>query len=203
MPLRTPPGASGRREKLEQLPDAELCELCAARDELAWSVLVSRYRKLVFAIPMRAGLSEEEVEDVFQSTYARLATRLGTIEQKDRVQAWIVTTARRLTIDAIRARQKHRERREETTELDRVEDPAELPSDAVMALERRHLVRLALSRLGERCSKLLQLLFYEREERSWESVADELGMPLGSVGPTRARCLAKLLKEYETLERME
>lgn len=201
-PPRSPvPGPAARRAELEALSDAELAGLCVEQDNVAWETLIRRYRRLVYAIPNRAALPPEIVEDVFHETFAKLAERIDRIDQRDRIRAWIVTTARRLTIDAIRSKSTRRQLPDSEPVLANLEDPAELPTDALESAERRHLVRQALTRLGERCRRLVSLLFYDRSDppRSYESIAAELGMPLGSLGPTRARCLTKLMKEYESL----
>lgn len=184
------------------MSDLELVAACRRDDNLAWETLIRRYRRLVYAVPSRAGLPPDQIETIFHETFAKLAERIDTIDRGDRVRAWVVTTARRLTIDAIRGRARGRELEDSEETLEHLEDPAELPSDAVEKMERRHLVRTALRRMGERCRRLLTALFYDRSDppRSYESIAAELGMPLGSLGPTRARCLAKLLQEYEGLD---
>ncbi len=205
MPLRADapesPIARRRRER-DAMSDEELVRLCTDGDELAWACLVRRYRRLVYAVPNRAGLDTDRVEHVFHETFARLAERIDSLEQSHRVRAWIVTTARRLTIDTIRAKSARREVEDGDAALARVEDARELPADAIQRMEERHLVRQALLRVPERCRRLLVALFYDRSDppRSYESIAADLDMPLGSMGPTRARCLAKLLGEYRALE---
>ncbi|MFN8178890.1 MAG: sigma-70 family RNA polymerase sigma factor [bacterium] len=200
MPRR--PSLEERRVELERLPDATLLERCTARDELAWEILVRRYRKLVYAVPFRARLPSEAVEEVFHATFARLSERIDTVRDRSKVRAWMVTTARRLTIDAIRRRAAMAAHEELDAAGNHVVDPQELASEQMESLERRHLVRQALLRLGERCRRLLRLLFYDTSDppRSYESIARELGMPLGSLGPTRARCLVRLREELKTLE---
>ena len=102
--LRDSQPLDARRRELELLDDAGLVRLCVDREELAWAVLVQRFRRLVYAIPVRAGLRDDQAEHVFHETFARLAERIGKLKEPHRVRAWIVTTARRLMIDIIRAR---------------------------------------------------------------------------------------------------
>jgi RNA polymerase sigma factor (sigma-70 family) len=181
--------------------DAELVARCAARDERAWSELVVRYRRLVHAIPSRAGLSADDAEEIFQETFARLATQIGSLQDGDRVRAWIVTTARRLTIDLIRSRISARRLRDSVIRLDELSPPAaDLPSFEIEQLEEQHLVRRALARLDVRSRRVLEVFFYAPGERpNYREIAKELGMAVGSLGPTRARCLQKLRNEYERL----
>lgn len=196
------PSVAGRRLELERLSDSLLVERCAARDELAWEVLVRRYRKLVYTIPFRAGLQPHASEDVFQVTFARLSERIDSVRDRARISAWIVTTARRLTIDAIRSRDAARLDPQSEAALEQVADPRDLAPVEMERIERRHLVRQAMQRLGERCRQLLRLLFYDTSDppRSYESIARELGVPIGSLGPTRARCLAKLEAELQGVQ---
>lgn len=192
-----------RRREIEQLDDAELVRLCAEREEVAWAVMVQRFRRLVYAIPLRAGLRDDQTEHVFHETFAKLAERIDSLREPHRVRAWIVTTARRLTIDVMRARASGPVFTDSEVALAQTEDPAELAPDEITRLETRHLVRQALLRLGDRCRRLLTVLFYDDSDppRSYESMARELGMPVGSLGPTRARCLAKLATELEDFHR--
>jgi RNA polymerase sigma factor (sigma-70 family) len=190
-----------RRRHLEQLEDGDLVQLCVENDEMAWATLVQRFRRLVYAIPVRAGLRDDQTEQVFHETFAKLAERIGSLREPHRVRAWIVTTARRLVIDVMRSRASNPTLADSEAALTAVEDPASLAPDEITRLETRHLVRQAMLRLGDRCRRLLTVLFYDDSDppRSYESVARELGMPVGSLGPTRARCLAKLATELEDL----
>jgi RNA polymerase sigma factor (sigma-70 family) len=182
----------------ERLSDAELTARCVSGDERAWALLVDRYRRLIYTIPYRMGLDPADADEIFQITFARLAERLGGLEQPDRVRAWLVTTARRLALNAAGRRKNF-----DSEVSAAIADPADLPSETLARLEEQQLVRIALSRLGGPCRRLLTLLYYPAEgagkASSYESVARELGIPIGSVGPTRLRCLRKLLVEFRSL----
>jgi len=195
--------AADRQRQLETLPDDELCTRCVHGDRLAWETLVRRYQRLVYAIPARAGLRGEQVEEVFHTTFSRLAERIASIRDRERLRAWIVTTARHLTIDVIREKRSTLSPEESARALERVPDSSPAVDDVITSLERRHLLWLAVRRLDERCRRIIELLFYDSSDPppSYESIAAEIGMPLGSLGPTRARCLKKLLAEFRALER--
>ena len=170
--------------------DEELLRACRRGDEAAWEALVRRYQRLVYAVPRRAGLDEDAAADVFQDVFATLLENVEAIEQPSRLHAWLVTTARRKTWLAIkRARRTH--------PLDDEEgeggEVASIPDEALAQLEQQHLVRAALSELEERCRTLIELLFYRAEPPAYSEVAAALGTTEGSIGPTRARCLKKLL----------
>ncbi len=202
-PAESPrPSVAERRRALAALPDDALCGRCAEGDRLAWTVLVDRYQRLVFAVPARAGLREDECEEIFHTTFVKLAQRVGTLRERGRVRAWVVTTARRLTIDVIRSRRTRRVVEDPEEHLARLPDPAAGVDESLADLEQRHQVRQALARLDDRCRRLIDLLFYDAGDppRSYEQVAAEMGMPQGSLGPTRGRCLQKLLAALRAVQ---
>ena len=172
--------------------DAELIAACNGGEAWAWDALVDRYKGLVYSVALRAGLAEEDAADVFRTVFARLLEHLERINQPQGLAAWFITTTRR---EAWRALQKRR--REGPS--DQVASMLDLqsPRDADMRpfealLLDRDLVREALALLEGRCRELLTLLYFEPAEPSYEQIGDRLRMPVGSIGPTRARCLQKM-----------
>jgi RNA polymerase sigma factor (sigma-70 family) len=184
-----------------QPTDRELLKACREGDESAWEVLVDRYQRLIYAIPRRAGLDEDQASEVFQEVFATLLQKLDDITEPDRLHAWLVTTARRKTWRLLSKERLLRpantsdERREE--ELAAVMDDAPLPDENLVRLEEQHRIRTALLALDERCQRLLTLLYYQPEPPSYAEIAAEFGTPEGSIGPTRARCLKKMLQLLE------
>lgn len=178
--------------------DLELVLDCRRGDQLAWEKLVRRYQRLVYAIPLRAGLSEDEAAEIFQDVFTTLFEKLNDIEEPERLQAWLVTTTRRRTLRTISQRPRQTSLDDQETdsaqEAGTVRDESPLPDEELMVLEEQHQIRLAVSQLDDRCKTLVELLFYQREPPSYAEVAKVLGVPEGSIGPTRARCLAKLLR---------
>jgi RNA polymerase sigma factor (sigma-70 family) len=177
--------------------DASLASRCVRGEAAAWTALVQRYQRLVYAIARRAGLDDHAVADVFQTVFARLVEHLPRIRQSDRLQAWIVTTAKREAIS------QHRRAKmtvsmtpasddEDATQWD-IADESPLPEDVLIELQQLDLLRKALEALDGRCRDLLTMLFRDRDEAiPYDEVARLMGMPVGSIGPTRARCLDKL-----------
>lgn len=171
-----------------RLSDPLLVRACLAGDEAAWEELVDRYGRLVYAISRRLGLSETDAEDVFQNVFVALLRNLSSLRDQTRLSAWLITTTRR---EAWRlGRSGARRAEDELDESLPADDPGAL--DDVLRWEREQGVRQAMRRLDDRCRKLLTLLFLEPATPSYESVASRLGIPIGSVGPTRARCFKKL-----------
>src|SRR5262249_17631064 len=123
--------------------------------------------------------------------------KLDEIEQPDRLQAWLVTTSRRKTWRII-SKEKGKPLSTDNESVVRevgqlaVNDP--LPDEVLLILEQQHQVRTALAALDDRCRNLLTILFYTNEPPAYSEIARRLGVREGSIGPTRARCLEKLLK---------
>lgn len=186
--------------------DASLVARCRQGDAAAWTLLVKRYQRLVYAVVGRIGLDPHAAADVFQTVFSRLIEHLPKLAQPERLQAWIVTTAKRETLRA-------RERGRRTVSLTRDDDddgagledllvdPARLTEDALSDLQQLHLLRIGMDRLDERCRKLLTLVFRDEDEHlPYDEVARRLGLPTGSVGPTRSRCLDKLRRLVQAAE---
>ena len=184
-----------------QPTDRELLTACRQGDEASWEVLVDRYQRLIYAIPRRAGLNEDQAGEVFQEVFATLLQKLNDITDPDRLHAWLVTTARRKTwrvLSKERMLQKGRvDDEEEDDEVAAVVDPSPLPDESLERLEQQHRIRAALTALDERCKKLLTLLYYQPDPPSYAEIAEEFGTSEGSIGPTRARCLKKMLNFLE------
>ena len=176
--------------------DATLVARCRAGDGTAWPLLVHRYQRLVYAIAQRAGLDDELAADVFQTVFLRLLQQLPRIADPGRLQAWIVTTAKR---EAWLQRERSQRTVSMTsTDPDSVDDEAWSvadgapgPEDSLAQWQQLASVQRGLDRLDERCRQLLRALF-GTESSAYEDVALRLDMPVGSIGPSRSRCLAKL-----------
>ena len=186
-----------------ELSDKQLLLQCRRGEEAAWEALVRRYQRLIYAIPQRAGLDADSAGEVFQEVFTTLLQKLDQIEQPERLHAWLVTTARRKTWRAILQQRGGSQRpvgddeSEPDDELMSLPDNAPLPDEMLAKLEEEHRVRAALGNLDERCRRLLTLLYYEAEAPSYAAIAAEMGTSEGSIGPTRARCLKKLLKYFQ------
>ncbi|HSD46286.1 MAG TPA: sigma-70 family RNA polymerase sigma factor [Pyrinomonadaceae bacterium] len=178
--------------------DEQLVLHCRRGDQLAWEKLVQRYQRLIYTIPLRAGLDVDQAAEIFQDVFTTLFQKLDDIEEPERLQAWLVTTARRKTWRAISKAGRERTIAAGAESPDdpapRVRDETPLPDEQLLKLEEQHRIRVAVSSLDNRCRTLVQMLFYSSEPPSYQEIAAALGIPEGSVGPTRARCLGKLLR---------
>ena len=182
--------------------DKELLIACRNGDESSWAALVDRYQRLIYTIPRRAGLNQDQAGDVFQDVFVTLLEKIDDINDPDRLHAWLVTAARRKTWRLLT-----KERSLKRVDLDQEDDAEEslpvivdnnpLPDEVVLRLEEQHQVRMAVAELDGRCQKLLTMLYYQTEPPSYAEIAQAFGTTEGSIGPTRARCLKKLLRLLE------
>lgn len=183
--------------------DADLVSRCRAGDGAAWGQLVNRYQRLVHLIVRRAGLDEHTAADVFQTVFLRLLQHLPHLAQPSRLKGWIiVTTQREAWLQAARSRRMVSMTTVDSDGRDAGPDPwdredsAPGPQDTLQALQELAQAQEALDRLDPRCRDLLRALFAP-EPLGYHDIARQLRMPVGSIGPTRARCLGKL---RETLD---
>ncbi len=172
-------------------PDQELLRLCRNGDAGAWERLADRYERLVFSIPLNYGLSREDAADVAQLTFTILIQTLDTPTEIQRLGPWLATVARRHTW-----RLMDRGRREGTGEREDLAESAKLvgkgDAGSVERWELTEWLHDGLSKVSEPCRELLQALYFDEEGSSYAEVAARLGRPVGSIGPTRARCLESL-----------
>lgn len=181
-----------------ELTDEELIAECRNDNPVAWEELVKRYRRLIFTIPRRAGLNEDDSADIFQQVFSLLIQNLHRIKQPAQIQAWLVTTARRETIHFLKKQKRQPvSKNDEENELEvlNVPDKNLLADEVLLKLEAQNKVRNAVESIDEKCRKLLEMLFYWQNPPPYSEIAENLGISEGSIGPTRARCLEKVLKK--------
>ena len=178
--------------------DAMLVAGCLRGEAKCWEALVQRYQRLVFAIVRRAGMDEHVAADVFQTVFSRLLTNLPRIAEPAKLQAWIVTTAKREALHQRRRGERtvsmteSGESGDESAEWN-VADESPLPEEVLEELQQMLRVRQGLDQLDARCRRLMEMLFNGNDTAAaYGEVAEKLDMAVGSIGPTRARCLDKL-----------
>lgn len=177
--------------------DAGLVKACRGGDETAWNELVDRYQRLIYAIPRRAGLTEEQASDVFQEVFLTLFEKLDEIREPDRIRSWIVTTAKFKTWGIVRGQKGlHSPATDEEMEQEMaaLPDAAPLADEMLIEAEQQHLIRTALKQLEERCRTILSMIYMRAAAASYAEVAEAIGVGETSISPMRARCLAKLAK---------
>ena len=176
--------------------DEDLITACLKGDQAAWGELIDRYGRLVYTVPRRYGLSEEDAEDVFQEVFAIAYRKLHTIRDSSRLSFWLVTVAHRES-----CRIGKHSGRYVLSPLDAVEaDDEAPPADRAAVWERQHRVRQALRQLGGSCEQLMVALFSAPGRPDYRRIACQLGMKSGSIGPTRTRCFKALERLLADLE---
>ncbi len=176
-------------------PDNTLLARCRSGDSGAWSQLVERYRRLVWSVIIKHRMRDEEAEDVFQHVFATLVSSIDQIQDEAALPAWLVTTTkRRCWRVTAQTRQAAERARSLDADPDKRVDPVDERDDPVetRAQLEKQLVREGLERLGGKCKDLLEALFGAGGEPNYTLIAEKLGIRVGSIGPTRARCLEKL-----------
>lgn len=183
------------------IDDAALIGACRSGEAGAWERLVCRFERLIYTVARRGGLDAHEAGDVFQAVFLCLFEHLHTLTQPAQVQAWLVTTARRETIRRLRERQRMLpiggDADEEGGGVAELVDPDPLPESQLEALQLQHRARTALEAMAEPCRTLLRLLYGTEDAPPYAEIAAGMGIPVGSIGPTRARCLAKLRAQMD------
>jgi RNA polymerase sigma factor (sigma-70 family) len=165
---------------------AELVRAAADGDQAAWHGLVDRYNGLVWSVARAHRLSTVDASDVVQTTWLRLVEHLGRLQDPERVGAWLATTARRECLRTLR----HSARQVPTEAVPEVVAEGRVDS-ALLVEERDRLLWQAFGALSERCQTLLRILVADPPP-SYEEIGAALDMPIGSIGPTRQRCLDRL-----------
>jgi RNA polymerase sigma factor (sigma-70 family) len=181
--------------------DSEVLLACRRGEEEAWETLVGRYQRLIYSIARRAGLDRDLSAEVFQEVFTTLVQNLDQIEHPERLPGWLITTARRQTWRLLKRQSPSLNRlvAQEASELEMemVFDDSPLPDEVLIQMEQQHRVQRAVGELDDRCRKLLTLLFYRHPPPAYSEIAATLKTPESSIGPTRARCLKKLLRLLE------
>lgn len=172
---------------------AELLGRARDGDQAAWNEIVEQFSGLLWATARAHRLAAAQAGDVIQNTWLRLVENLDRIHDPERLGAWLATTARRECLRTIRLGA-----RELPTDEEWMWDlPGGEAVDApLLAGERDAALWAAMRTVGERCQALLRMIAAP-EPPSYEEIGAALGMPIGAIGPTRARCLDKLRRSLE------
>jgi RNA polymerase sigma factor (sigma-70 family) len=177
--------ATASKDAIHQ-SDTGLVQACLDGNEAAWSELVEKYQRLVLSVARRCGLTDADADDVFQIVFTTLFRRLEGLRDQTRLSSWLITTTYREAWRLGKSVQRH-------VALDEaVIDIVTPPVDLVAQAEREQIVREAMRRLDDRCRELLSALFLSADQPRYDEIARRVGMPVGSIGPTRGRCLQKL-----------
>jgi RNA polymerase sigma factor (sigma-70 family) len=197
MPVKELPG----REAVATVTaksDRELVDGCLRRREDDWNLLVDKYKKLVFSIPIRYGFSREEAADIFQSVCLELIQELPKLRDPEALPKWLMQVTAHKCFHWKKQRSRMVSRDDEEAGI----PEASIPPDAdlkVREIEEEQMLRNALAELPPRCRELIHMLFYEEPKRPYRQVAESLGLATGSIGLLRQKCLDRLKKRLDSL----
>jgi RNA polymerase sigma factor (sigma-70 family) len=168
---------------LASIPDARLVARCRQGEETAWSELVRRFSRYVYAIATQGfRLGNDDAEDIFQEVFARTYEHLEKLRDDEAIRPWIGQLTRRLCVDRLRVTA-----REEPSAAELV--PTDV-DETMGRLDEALDVHEALELLPEHCREILDR-FFARDE-SYQSIAAELEIPIGTIASRISRCLGKL-----------
>jgi RNA polymerase sigma factor (sigma-70 family) len=173
--------------------DRVLISGCRSGEPGAWDEVFNRYHRLVRSIARSYGASEHDSEEIVQLSFSILFDSIDRIADDSRLAPWLSTIARRHTWRLLETRRRS--------------EPTDFEDDAVSHDEvREHadrsandeVLRVALQQLPSKCRTLLEALYLRGDEPAYATLSAELGIPVGSIGPTRGRCLERLRQIIES-----
>ena len=174
-------GLSG---ELSDLSDRALIDSCLREEQGGWTRLICKYERLIYSVARALCPQPEDCADVFQQVCLALYQNLKKLRSDQTIPAWLITVTRRQAYTLIR--EKHPQ-----AELDEKDD---ISNGQIDIIEKEFELETAMEQLPDRCRDLINLLYFDPKEPSYAEIADKMGMPVASIGPTRARCLEKLKK---------
>jgi RNA polymerase sigma factor (sigma-70 family) len=192
------PATATDRDRMTMMPEQDfdgadiawLVGRAADGDWWAWERLVDQYARLIWAMTRDFKLAESDAADVAQATWLRLLEHIDRLDYPARVGSWLATTARHECLRSLAAR-KRIVLADDDTALNGVAAHEPEIDERILAEERAQTVREAIARLPWRWQRLIELLMTD-PPASYAEISDQLGLPVGSIGPTRGRCLARL-----------
>jgi RNA polymerase sigma factor (sigma-70 family) len=177
--------------------DVRLVRECLSGSEEAWSLLIEKYKALIYSIPVKYGLPAHEAADVFQITCMELLVRLPELREPRALPQWLIQVAYHQCCVW-----KRRSQRLVSSESeDDVPEP-EVPAIAETLMQQVHeeqMLRDAIGTLTPQCRRLIELLFFETPSRPYREVAGELGLAAGSIGFIRQKCIERLRRKLDEL----
>jgi RNA polymerase sigma factor (sigma-70 family) len=160
-------------------------------DQEAWDELIERYAPLVWSICVRYRLSGPDIDDVGQSVWLLLVEQIGNLREPAALPGWLATTAKRECLRVLRAARRHDHAGLPPEDQMSPDTPDSMIEQEIIKAERDAALRAAFAELPPVCHELLSMLISDPAP-AYAEVSVRLGMAIGSIGPTRARCLERL-----------
>jgi RNA polymerase sigma factor (sigma-70 family) len=178
--------------------DARLVKQCLSGNQEAWSLLIDKYKALIYSIPVKYNLSQQEAADVFQTTCMELLVHLADLRKPRALPKWLMQVAHHECYRLKRLNQRVVSRDEEP-DLPEPLTPA-IAETLVHQTQEEQMLREAMAALTPQCRRLVELLFFESPSRPYTEIAQELDLAVGSIGFTRQKCLDRLRRRLEELD---
>lgn len=178
--------------KRDPSADNGLIQSCLKGSEQAWSRLIEKYKRLIFSIPIKEGLSPDDAADIFQAVCLDLLSELPRLRHSKALPRWLIQVTYHKCIRRKADQQRYAAIETEGEEWAPVDGGEQLPEGLLYESERSQKIREVLSELEPRCRQLIEALFFESPARPYREVAQSLGLAVGSIGPVRERCLEHL-----------
>jgi RNA polymerase sigma factor (sigma-70 family) len=178
---------------------AALLDAVRAGDRGAWGIMVERYNPLLFKVVRDYRLAAEDAQDVVQTTWLQFLSHLEAVREPEKVGAWLVTAARRAALQALRRREPEPSKFEDVRDIVDGRQTEESPEAAYLREEQHRLIGEALGDLPPRTQQLLRALLSD-DSGDYAEIAKSLGIPIGSIGPSRMRALMLLRRRLERTE---
>ena len=176
--------------------DTRLVAECLSGSEEAWTILIDKYKALIYSIPVKYGLPAHEAAEVFQATCVELLARLPELREPRALPKWLMQVAHH---------QCYRWKQQQTRVVSR--DAEDLPVSETPAIaegliqqtQEEQMLRDAITALSPQCQRLVELLFFETPARPYAEVAAELGLAVGSIGFIRQKCIQRLRRQLDDM----
>lgn len=178
--------------------DRELVTACLDGHEEAWAELIERYKRLIFSVPIKYGLTRDEAADIFQAVCLDLVVELPRLRDPQALPSWLMQTTLHKA-----GKWKRRERRfvsgDPIAAARDIGASDPLPDAILREVEAEQALRAAIAALAPRCRRMVDMLFFESPARPYRAVAAQLGLAAGSIGFIRNRCLRRLREELRKI----
>jgi len=177
--------------------DTRLVKECLSGNEEAWSLLIDKYKALIYSIPVKYNLSWQEAADVFQATCTELLVRLPELREPRALPKWLMQVAHHECQRLKRMNQRVVSRDAEPNLLEPQIPP--IAESLMQQTQEEQMLREAMKVLTPQCRRLVELLFFETPSRPYTEVAAQLGLAVGSIGFTRQKCIERLRRQLTEL----
>lgn len=189
-------GTAAKRQKTHEpgTTDERLIQQCLKGDQEAWSVLIDKYKNLIYSIPIKYGMYQD-AGDIFQAVCVDLLMELPKIREYRALPKWLMQTCYHKCLRHQKAAKREVELEPDVAEQRATE--SSLPEEMMAQLTEEQALRDLVAEMPDRCQQMIHMLFFEIPARPYEEIAKVLGLATGSIGFIRGRCLSQLRKRLE------